>query len=263
MRVKFNSIANSGHYGYAYDSEVWESRSNPFLSIKFRMFETYGDGLTQHSPDWAVTEDFATDYLFSLAAAMIENPEITNDAVYRFNEKPRPDLLAFAASLIYNPEKDSGYGKTRYYSTNLMKVTRNREKAHDDRYKELRDWHTGTPDAIYKMIVPEYSDGLTRWLYANAIREWAGENLKNSFMEMPAVFLEWFKDRSESQHEQYNKARDFRDAVEACQSITESYRLHKTAVQEVENYRDASKRKAEREAAKAAEIATNETVETV
>ena len=258
MRVKFASIAHSAHYCYAYDSEAWEMNSHAFLSMKFRMFETYGDGLIQHSHEWAVTEPFATDYLFSLAATMIDNPEIANDAVYRFNDKPRPELLAFVASLVYNPEKDSGYGKTRYFSTSLEKVTRNRDKAHDDRYKELREWHDGKPESIYKMVIPEFADGLTRWQYANVIREWASENLKNSFMEMPAVFLEWFKNGTKSQSEQFQRARDFRDAFDACQSIAESYRLRKSACQDVESYRSNVTRKAE---TASTETTENETTE--
>ena len=72
MYKKFKSIANSAKYGYCFDTDKWEYRSNPFLSQKFRMFETYGDRDIQHSHDWAVTEDFAIDYLYSLAAAMLE-----------------------------------------------------------------------------------------------------------------------------------------------------------------------------------------------
>lgn len=260
MFRKFASIAHSDKYGYAYDSEKWEYRTAPFLQMKFRMFETCGDGLTQHSPDWSVTEDFATDYLFSLAAVMIEDEELARDAAYCFNDKPRAEIIKFASALVYNPEKDKEWAKQRFFYLGEQKVTRNPDKRHDDRYKELKDWHDGTPKSIYSIIVPEHCHGLTRWIYANAVRDWAGENMKNGFMEMPAVHLGWFKDGVKSQGEQFQRAREFRDAVESCQSIGESYRQRKIGIQEVQCYRDGLERKAQREAETlTAETASTET----
>ena len=76
MYRKFASIANSAKFGYSFDSDKWEYRVNPFLTQKFRMFETMGDGMTQHSHDWPVTEEYAIDYLFSLAVILLEDEEI-------------------------------------------------------------------------------------------------------------------------------------------------------------------------------------------
>ena len=77
MYKKFASIANSAKFGYSFDSDKWEYRANPFLTQKFRMFETMGDGMTQHSHDWPVTEEYAIDYLFSLAVIILESPVTT------------------------------------------------------------------------------------------------------------------------------------------------------------------------------------------
>jgi hypothetical protein len=123
MYKKFASIANSVKFGYSFDSDKWEYRQNPFLTQKFRMFETMGDVMTQHSHDWPVTEEYAIDYLFSLAVVLIEDAELSNTYSHMFHAQPRPDSLKFAASLIFDGEKDSGWSAKRYYSMSELKVS--------------------------------------------------------------------------------------------------------------------------------------------
>jgi len=239
MHRKFASIAHSTEHGYSFDSDAWEYNASPFLSCKFRMYQTFGDGDCQHSNDFPVTEDFAIDYLNSLAAAMLEDEALAEQVGYMHRET-RSDLLQFAASLIYNPEKDSGFGRARYFSVLLGKISRNQDKQHDDRFKELTDLHTGSAESIYKILIPGYSDGYERWQLADIVRNWVAEHLKNGFMELPAVFLSWFGQDS-------SKARAFRDAHEACEGIAKSYRDRKNAIAQIECYRGELGRKAQRE----------------
>jgi len=244
MFKKFMSIANSAKYGFSYDTEAWDSKSNPFLEQKFRMFETYGDGLCQHSGDWPVSEEFAIDYMESLAVAMSEDKDLCRELYYTLGQKPSDDKLAFAASIIYG-EKDKEWTKRRYYSISLEKITRNREKEHDTRYKEIAEWNNGTPSAIFGVILPEYADGLEKWQYAQRVREWCDVNLKNGYMEMPAVFLKWFKEKSDA-------AREFRDAFECCWNIAQSYTLRQSALNHIQNHRERIEvRAAQAEAMKA------------
>ncbi len=250
MHRKFASIAHPDKYGYTYDSDKWEYRATPFLSATFRMFETYGDGMCQHSTDFPVTEDYAIDYLFSLAAVLIEDEELADRLVYEFHQTISIDALKFAASLVYDSAKDAAWDKKRYYSMELQKVTRNREKQHDNRYKELNEFQNSTPESIFALLNGEHSNGLQAWQRAERVREWCADNLKkNQYMEMPAVYLKWFQG---VQHDQYDQARRFRDAFYACQSAADIHRLKKNATQEVEGYRAALKRKADREAQAAA-----------
>jgi hypothetical protein len=239
MHRNFASIAHSADYGYAFDSDAWEYNARPFLSCKFRMYQTYGDGMRQHSNDLPVIEDFAIDYLNSLAAAMLEDEALAEE-VGRLHYETRQALMQFAASLVYHPEKDSGFGRTRYFSVQQGKVSRNQEKQHDDRYKALSDSHTGSAESIYKILVSEHSEGYERWQLANNVRNWAVEHLKNYFMEMPAVFLNWFAQDS-------RKARAFRDAHEACEGIAKACRYRKNAIAHVINYRAELDRKAQRD----------------
>ena len=250
MYRKFASIANSAKFGYSFDSDKWEYRANPFLTQKFRMFETMGDGMTQHSHDWPVTEEYAIDYLFSLAVVLLEDEEIGSNYGHMFHAQPRPDALKFAASLVFDSEKDKEWNKKRYYSMSELKVSRNPKLQYDTRYKELNEYQDGTAGAILALVMPQSPDGLEAWQYADAVRTWVAENLKSGYMEMPAVHLKWFesaKFERGRQADQYQLARDFRDAFEACQTAVDSHFNRRRATQYVECYRSELQRRAERE----------------
>ena len=261
MYKKFASIANSAKFGYSFDSDKWEYRANPFLTQKFRMFETMGDGMTQHSHDWPVTEEYAIDYLFSLAVILLEDEEIASNYSHMFHAQPRMDSLRFAASLVFDPEKDKDWNKKRYYSMSELKVSRNPKLQYDTRYKELNEYQTGTAESILGLVCNEHMDGLERWQYADSVRTWAADNLKKSYMEMPAVHLKWFESAKTirgSQADQYQLARVFRDAFEACQAAVDSHVTRRRATSYVECYREELQRRAEREIQAAAH---NETAE--
>ena len=251
MHKKFASIANSAKYGYCVDTDAWKYDSRPFLSQAFRMFETYGDGLCQHSTDWPVSEEFAIDYLFSLAAVLLEDEALAYQIESKFHVTVRQDLLDFAAGLIFDPEKDKEWNKKRYYSISLQKVTRNREKEHDNLYKELNEYQNGTPESIFALVKPEYCYGLEAWQIADAVRTYVNDRPKMRGMEMPAVYLKWFESAKTvrgSQSDQYALARLFRDAFDACQWACDSHRDRKRATREVEQYREHLEYEAKQEA---------------
>jgi hypothetical protein len=230
MLKKFASIAFANNYGYAYDSEAWDYNSIAFLDKKYRMFQTYGDGLCQHSGDWPVAEEYAIDYLNSLAVVLLQDEELAEHAMYGFQTPARKEVIEFAASLVYDPKKDAGYGKARYYRLQHRKVTRNQDKAHDDRYKELHQYLDGSPESIFSVMVEDYASGQDRYHYACALRAWLEENRPKVYMEMPCRFLKWFK---ESTH----TAREFRDAHEACFAACQIVEDRKRETMHIENYR--------------------------
>jgi len=61
MFRKFQSLASPNH-GFAYDSEAWSTAQRGNVEAVFRMFDTYGDGLIQHSPHWSVTTEHIADF---------------------------------------------------------------------------------------------------------------------------------------------------------------------------------------------------------
>ena len=227
MLKKFKSIANDQH-GYSYDSQAWDSRA-PYSN--FRMFDTCGDGLTQHSPDWSIQLEHLADYLMSLADAMRTDDELAQALVYTFARRPSLNEIEFAASVKYKAAEDKDWLKSRrWFSAKELKISKAPSKEHDKRYEEVREVHDGSPNSIFRILIGEYSSGLVKYLYPDAIRDWVlGQDRGGMYMPMTAEFLKWTDDRE--------KARLLRDSVEACKNVTESYRLRMATESAIEHYR--------------------------
>lgn len=226
---KFASIAHPEKYAYAYDSSVYDYKSVVF--DRFRQFETYGDGLTQHSGDWSVQIEFLADYLMSLAAVMVEDGELATEAGYRLNDKPRREFIEFAATVVWK-ESDDQYDKRRYFSSKLLKIG-GRKFEHDKRFEQIEKWCDGSPGSILRIVTSQYANGLERYLYADAVREWCLEDSKGRpWMPLTGQFLNWFDD--------HHKAYDLKRAFEAAQAISESWRLRASA----QGYIEEAQRKA-------------------
>ena len=232
MFKRFASIAHGKEFGYAYDSQAWTS--NAPIESHFRVFHTYGDSQVQHSPDWSVTVEELADYLASLAQAMQSDDELARDLFYTIWRRPSDKEIAFAASVIFKaPADDKGWNRKRvYFSPKEMKISKSPAKEHDKRYFEVTDAHDGSAKSIYRILIGEYSDGLQKYITAEAIREWTQAN-DGPWMELPAEFLGWFKD----DRDQREKSRHLRDAYEACKNITESYRLRANVESSLANYK--------------------------
>ena len=109
-----------------------------------------------------------------------------------------------------------------------MKVSAAPSKQYDKRYEEIRDVHDGSTNSIFRILIPEYADGMEKYATAEAIRDWLMEH--DGYMELPAEFLKWFNGDRE-------KARQLRDAYEMCKHVTEAYRLRSAVESSLENYK--------------------------
>jgi hypothetical protein len=198
------------------------------MESHFRVFHNYGDALVQHSPDWSVTLDLLADYLASLAQAMLTDEELAQNLLFTIWRRPSAKQIAWAATVVYKKPKDGEYGKARYFSANEMKVSNAPSKQYDKRFEEIREIHDGSPNSIFRILVPEYANGLEKYIIAEAIRDYLIEH--DGHMELAAEFLKWFERDRE-------KARQLRDAYEACRHITESYRLKAAVESSLENYK--------------------------
>jgi len=243
MLKKFESIADKQH-GYSYDSQAFDIHAP--IDCHFRMYDTYGDGLCQHSPDWSVQLDHLADYLASLAQAMLADDELAQNCLFTFSRRPSVKAIEFAASVKFKASEEKDWLKSRrWFSAKELKVSKAPSKEHDKRYEEVRDIHDGSPNSIFRILIGEYSSGLEKYLTADAIRHWVlAEDRGGLYMPMTAEFLKWMDDR--------DKARQLRDGVEACKNITESVRLRSATESLIENYRRQVAPKPEPEAAQAA-----------
>ena len=228
MFRKFKSLGKSNEFGYSYDSQQWDSRAP--IESNFRVFQNYNDGLTAHSPDWSVQLEQLPDYLMSLAEAMRTDDELAQALVFTFARRPSLKEIEFAASVIYKAREEKDWLKSRrWFSAKELKVSKAPSKEHDKRYEEVRDVHDGSPNSIFRILVGEYSSGLQKYLIADAVRDWVLAQDRGLYMPLTSEFLKWTDDR--------DKARQLRDAFEACKHITESYRLRAATESAIENYK--------------------------
>ncbi len=157
---------------------------------------------------------------------MAENKELLNNARYSLASRPNREAIEFAASIRWNEKK------RQYYSVSEQKVSSSEAKRHDKRYFEITDVHDGSPNAIFRVLVREYSDGIEKYAYASAIRDWLLEDTDHrGYMQLPGEFLKWSKDRDD--------AMSLYNAYEACWHLVQAYQFRHTATGHLNNYKRA------------------------
>jgi hypothetical protein len=178
------------------------------------------------------------DYLASLTVAMLADEELAGDLLYTLYRGPKLAEIEFAASVVFKAgEGMTAYEKkTRYYSISESKVTSNPTKEYDTRYRKVQSSEDGSPEAVYRMLLPEYARDLERLQWSTAIYNWAMAT-KVKYMQLPAVFLKWTNEN--------DVARELRDAFESARNVAESYRLRASAESAVEQYRRNVARRSE------------------
>ena len=232
---KFASVAQPEKYGFAFDSGSWQSNDRYPIESKFRMFETYGDGLTQHSGDWAVQYENLGDYLISLSVYMLAHKvdtELYDRIGYIVLSAPRLALIQFAATVVWN-EKDEPFGKTRYYSLAEQKITRNQEKRHDKRFREIDKGCTGSAQSIFNILMSDkdYADGMERLCYAVAVKKFIDDQ-PTGWCDHPTTLLGWWNEDKNAHEKRVAVSYGFR----AAQSLARSYQEMKIAENEIGNY---------------------------
>lgn len=228
MLRRFASIQNPETVAYAFDSENWSS--NAPIHTSFRAYQTYGDGICQHSGDWSVTTEQFADFMFSLSAAMLADEELTNHLSFTIARRPAVADIAFAASIKFVAAEGSEMfeKKTRYYSISERKISTSAAKEHDKRYERITASEDGSAAAIFRMLLPDYAGGLERYQYATAIGDWLQSQENGAYMELPGEFLQWATYEKDGSNYR-DKAREMRNAFECALHVVEAYRLRSAA----------------------------------
>ena len=246
MYKRFPSLAYPDKYAYAYDSGNYDSRSTA-VDSHFRMYETYGHGLTAHSPDWGITTEFLADYLFSLASFARSDDEFLRDLYFTMHRVPSDREIEFAASVIYKPipeEKRYSKNSRKYFSLKERKLSSADAKEFDKRYTEITDRFDGSAKSIIAVLLWDKMDWVGQWerfQTVSAVHDWIQKReTTDLWMEMPVVYLEWFKTDRANERE---NARDIQSAYRILQHLTEAYRLREMADTSVNQYASQCERK--------------------
>jgi len=114
-----------------------------YLGYHVLMYETYGDGMTQHSGEYLVTRSYFDDFCLSFA------DYICNEYVKSENKETLHgycvdaqnigiDVFDFLMSIKHKE------GKRQWFSIHQKKVTTKSEKQYDTRWKEVPSFADGT-----------------------------------------------------------------------------------------------------------------------
>ena len=149
MYTVIPSILNGEKIAYKVHSrfeDLWDSfrQANRPLDTHIGVFETYGDGTTQHSGEWPANNEQFTDFCLSFARWLINaSPEEVKGTEIRSRDsigikKVAPDLIDFLAKIQYRDDK------RQYFSRSERKLTTSEKGRHDKRFLEVPSWANGS-----------------------------------------------------------------------------------------------------------------------
>lgn len=224
MLVKFPSLAKPDEIGYAYDSMAFTHSSTAQIKDYLRAYETYGDGLTQHSGDWGITREQFTDFCASCASYLAHERDIKLAenimSLTAWNE-PKPELIAFAASIIYSEKK------RWYYSLQLQQKSTAESKRHDRRWFEVPCWADGSPEAVRRLLWEDWHDGIKMYAITAGIHDWCYE--QGVTWDWPARVLGWETD--------FRKAREMNQAYTLMRTAAKALVELRNVEQAVEEFK--------------------------
>lgn len=140
-----NQIAYTVHDS----SSSFDSNFSSYCS----QFDTYNDGLTQHSPKYHIGQNNTLDFLGSLCFYLAEHIQDANVLERILPNIDKREIL-FLRSVKFTE------GKDQYYSIAEGKISGSIKKQYDKRWEHIEKWCDGTIKSIYELYVrqnPYYS----------------------------------------------------------------------------------------------------------
>jgi hypothetical protein len=230
MRIIFKSLAHPNEYAYVYASYGSWRHNSYAMSPCFGMYQTYGDGMTAHSPDFGVTVEHYADYMASLAAtATAAASDMISNISFSFTSRVDAGTIEFCKNLRRDEKKDTWYtlDESKYsrkaHEHLSCHISTSRAKDHDKRWNRVESWMDGSYEAIFQLLCKEHYSLHEKYVLARAISEHLGSyaNSAEKLLNFPKVF---------------GSTEPYAWALEACQAAIKSYRLREVADGQVRNY---------------------------
>lgn len=188
MQIRFKSIQYPEKFGYLLDTN--EYGRDAFISGAF-FFETYGDGLTQHSGLCSVTFncEVLADWIFSFCQHLHDNLDLWKDReLLSFlwclaRETSKPIKQMEFCSKLAKQFMDQKL-KHRFYSLELFKTSDDHEKSHDRRWTErpypssFKGWNLSEITFNFFNAEARYHSPLRSYAFIYHLRE---------FMDYPMI----------------------------------------------------------------------------
>lgn len=174
----------TGYHVVSSGTDNWNKRGSAPLLMCLTKFETYGDGLTQHSADWCPQwGPDLIDVCISLASAILAEPGADEWSGLRIGWDPFVDSdLRWAMTVGFSDKT------TRWYSTTLKAVSA-RDKRHDRRWEKVEPWMDGRASSAFSILMKDntHIDWLARLNVACRLEEisWEPDQYR---CYMPKIF---------------------------------------------------------------------------
>jgi hypothetical protein len=223
---KFPSLAQPEKYGYLFDSMHHSTYVEVDDACLF--FDTYGDGMTQHSLEVCIPTAFAADYFASLAAFLLECPDMVDSCRFHFSYDWPDSLIEFAASVVYKDPPEGKWAKPRYYSMEEKKISSSESKRHDKRYEEITSWMNGKADAIQRLLWKPYYSPLQTFAMNHRVRDWCntGTNNGRPWCELPKLGKDTTRDEAHKQESCWRMLKNTLDhlvGLDCCRGNVKHY----------------------------------------
>lgn len=150
------------------DDYNYGNRGNAPLSQHIEQFETYGDGLTQHSGAWCAQWSELTDVCLSLTKAIVADPLNEAWGVLHYTLRgTSQETLRFVLSIKYREDKE------QWYSLEDRKVSTSETKQHDRRWEKVETWMDGKPGNALSILLKawDYPDSMQKLCIALDLRK--------------------------------------------------------------------------------------------
>lgn len=160
--IKFKSINRPSTVYTISTKDSYSSYQYNIISNLVKEYNTYGDGMTQHSEEYNTIIPNIKDFLQSLSSYIHTNNGITDIEEFYFWPKRSyaldDDRIKFFINLKYTE------GKTLYYHIHENKTSRADSKRYDKRWNLVDLWHDGSMDSVIRLCNNSYSNILEKIL---------------------------------------------------------------------------------------------------
>lgn len=240
---QFPSISGR-QIGYAFHTDsmaLWDSayRSVGPLGPSFGEFPTYGDGLTRHGSEYAVTKASFGDYCASLASFLLSaepTQELRDSFRYLCADRSSRETIEFALSVQFK----AGGKAYRYFNVLERKVSTREALQHDKRWHSVKEVHDGTVDGARVVLMAGDSPHDVPWLFEQwslreEIRRVANE--RDSWSVTTARYF--LRDRD--QHEASTNEVAAGQAFDALRLVCESMRMRDDGARQLDCFKSNTK----------------------
>jgi hypothetical protein len=221
MRKLFKSVLNPDTYGLVLDSDSYSMGETPQVHCQIRRFDTLGDGMTAHTPDYNIPRTGLLDWLLSAAAYLAETRETDAASVISWILVPVESPAIAFASTVQHKEFEQ-WDKRRYYSLSEKKVSTAGRLRHDKRYEETQSWMDGSPESTSRILYKAYWDFFTVYCSRECVREWMIEH-RDEYWQMPLSTMgdAWQEaGNARDVHNAYRHLRDIATAIKTLDAAT-------------------------------------------